>query len=135
MSFDSSAERMGSPRGPSGVSATICATNAKFLSSAPDTRSPISSLLQPIYWHRPPALAHRMGRVSGVRALLRARLVPPILSSSIARSAVIAEVALGASGVQIGTAFLGCPEATVPSVHREALHRAADEDTRLTRVF
>ena len=35
----------------------------------------------------------------------------------------------------MGTAFLGCPEAAVPEVHRSALHGAADEDTRLTRVF
>ena len=30
----------------------------------------------------------------------------------------------------MGTAFLGCPEAAVPEVHRSALHGAADEDTR-----
>jgi nitronate monooxygenase len=48
---------------------------------------------------------------------------------------IAAAFALGASGVQLGTAFLGCPEATVSAAHREALHRAADEDTRLTRVF
>ena len=77
MSFDSNAERIGSPRGPSGVSATICATKPKFLSSAPEIRSPIKSLLQPAYWQRPPALAHNIVRVSGVRALVRARLVLP----------------------------------------------------------
>jgi hypothetical protein len=53
------------------VSATICATKPKFLFSAPETKSPISDLLQPEYWHRPAALAQRTIRVNGVRELLR----------------------------------------------------------------
>src|ERR1700730_6458665 len=62
--------------------------------------------------------------------------VPVIAAGGIADGrGVAAAFALGASGVQIGTAFLGCPEATVSGHYREALHRAADEDTRLTRVF
>lgn len=62
--------------------------------------------------------------------------IPVIAAGGIADGrGIAAAFALGASGVQIGTAFLGCPEATVADVHREALHRAADEDTRLTRVF
>ena len=62
--------------------------------------------------------------------------VPVIAAGGIADGrGIAAAFALGASGVQIGTAFLGCPEATVPDVHRHALHGAADEDTRLTSVF
>jgi nitronate monooxygenase len=62
--------------------------------------------------------------------------VPVIAAGGIADGrGIAAAFALGASGVQIGTAFLGCPEAVVPVAHREALRLAADEDTRLTRVF
>jgi nitronate monooxygenase len=62
--------------------------------------------------------------------------VPVIAAGGIADGrGIAAAFALGASGVQIGTAFLGCPEAAVPAIHRDALHQAADEDTRLTRVF
>jgi nitronate monooxygenase len=48
---------------------------------------------------------------------------------------IAAAFALGASGVQMGTAFLSCPEAQVSETHRAALCRASDQDTRLTRAF
>jgi len=48
---------------------------------------------------------------------------------------IAAALALGASGVQIGTAFLRCPESNVTDPHRAALRTARDEDTRLTRAF
>jgi nitronate monooxygenase len=37
--------------------------------------------------------------------------------------------------VQIGTAYLFCPEATIRPVHREALTRARENETALTNVF
>jgi hypothetical protein len=37
--------------------------------------------------------------------------------------------------VQIGTAYLFCPEATIRPVHREALKRARENETALTNVF
>lgn len=43
--------------------------------------------------------------------------------------------ALGASGVQMGKAFLGCPEANITHYHRQVLRQALDDDTRLTRAF
>ena len=47
--------------------------------------------------------------------------VPVIAAGGIADGrGIAAAFALGASGVQIGTAFLGCPEAVVPAVHRDA---------------
>jgi nitronate monooxygenase len=56
-----------------------------------------------------------------------AERVPVIAAGGIADGrGIAAAFALGASGVQIGTAFLGCPEAVVPGVHREALRQAAE---------
>ncbi|MGO9473312.1 MAG: NAD(P)H-dependent flavin oxidoreductase, partial [Rhodomicrobium sp.] len=46
-----------------------------------------------------------------------------------------AAFALGASAVQIGTAYLFCPEAGVSSVHARALREAHDDGTALTNVF
>ena len=48
---------------------------------------------------------------------------------------IAAAFALGAAGVQPGTAFLTTEEAATSAVHRKALLEANDEDTRLTRAF
>jgi nitronate monooxygenase len=44
-------------------------------------------------------------------------------------------MALGAAGVQIGTAYLLCPEATTSAIHRTALKSDAARVTALTNVF
>jgi nitronate monooxygenase len=44
-------------------------------------------------------------------------------------------MALGAAGVQIGTAYLLCPEATTSAVHRAALKSEAVRHTALTNIF
>jgi nitronate monooxygenase len=44
-------------------------------------------------------------------------------------------MALGAAGVQIGTAYLLCPEAATSSLHRAALKSEAASKTALTNVF
>jgi nitronate monooxygenase len=41
----------------------------------------------------------------------------------------------GASAVQMGTAFLGCPESGVPTAYREALFAADEESTMVTAAF
>ena len=77
-----------------------------------------------------------IGTMALVPQVVDAVGVPVIAAGGIADGrGIAAAFALGASGVQIGTAFLGCPEAVVPAVHRDALRGAEDEDTRLTRVF
>ena len=48
---------------------------------------------------------------------------------------VAAAFALGAEGVQVGTAFLFCPEATTSAVHLQALRTAKDDGSALTNVF
>ena len=62
--------------------------------------------------------------------------VPVIAAGGIADGrGVAAAFALGASGVQMGTAFLSCPEARISDAHRVALGQASDQDTRLSRAF
>ena len=62
--------------------------------------------------------------------------VPVIAAGAItdARGAAAA-FALGADAVQVGTAYLFCPEATINPVHRAALKAARDDGTALTNVF
>jgi nitronate monooxygenase len=48
-------------------------------------------------------------------------------------SGVRAALALGAAGVQVGTSFLLCPEATTSAIHRAALKGAGH--TALTNLF
>jgi nitronate monooxygenase len=62
--------------------------------------------------------------------------VPVIAAGGIAGGrAVAAALVLGAAGVQIGTAYLRCPEALTSEVHRRALADPRGDDTVLTNVF
>ena len=44
-------------------------------------------------------------------------------------------MALGAAGVQVGTAYMLCPEATTSAVHRAALKSDSARVTALTNLF
>ena len=48
---------------------------------------------------------------------------------------IAAALVLGASGVQMGTAFLSCPEAGTDQVRRAMLRTAKDTDTMMTDAF
>ena len=62
--------------------------------------------------------------------------LPVIAAGGIADGrGVAAAFALGASAVQIGTAYLQTPQATTSRVHRAALREARDDATRLTNLF
>ncbi len=62
--------------------------------------------------------------------------VPVIASGGIADGrGIAAALALGALGVQMGTAFLTCPESAAHDVYRRALVKAADDETRITSAF
>ncbi|MBO0719972.1 MAG: nitronate monooxygenase [Blastocatellia bacterium] len=62
--------------------------------------------------------------------------LPVIAAGGIAdRRGVAAAMALGAAGVQVGTAYLLCPEATISAVHRAALKSEAARHTALTNIF
>jgi nitronate monooxygenase len=77
-----------------------------------------------------------VGTLALVPQIVDAVEVPVIAAGGIADGrGIAAAFALGASGVQMGTAFLSCPEARVSDMHRNALRHASDEDTRLTRAF
>ncbi|MBI2688437.1 MAG: nitronate monooxygenase [Acidobacteria bacterium] len=62
--------------------------------------------------------------------------IPVIAAGGIADAAgVAAAMALGAAAVQIGTAYLLCPEVTTTSFHRAALKSEAARHTALTNIF
>ena len=62
--------------------------------------------------------------------------VPVIAAGAIADGrGIAAAFALGAAGVQMGTAFLFTPEALITDLHRAALRNAADDHTALTNIF
>jgi nitronate monooxygenase len=62
--------------------------------------------------------------------------VPIIAAGGIADGrGIAAAFALGAAGVQAGTAYLFCPEAAIPPLYRDALPQARADTTVLTDVF
>lgn len=90
--------------------------------------------------HRGHFLSSDLTVQSGTFALLpqivRAVRVPVIAAGAIADAAGIrAALALGAAGVQLGTAYLLCPESTTSKVHRAALVSEAAQHTALTNIF
>ena len=62
--------------------------------------------------------------------------VPVIAAGGIGDArGIAAALVLGAAGVQIGTAYLFCPEAKITPPHRAALKNAGDAPTALTNVL
>jgi nitronate monooxygenase len=78
----------------------------------------------------------QVGTLALVGQLVNSVKVPVIATGGIAdHNGVKACLALGAAGVQVGTAYLLCPEATTSAVHRAALKSEAARHTALTNVF
>jgi nitronate monooxygenase len=78
----------------------------------------------------------QVGTFALVPQVVRAVSVPVIAAGGIADArGVAAAMALGAAGVQVGTAYLLCPEATTSAVHRAALKSDAARVTALTNLF
>lgn len=81
-------------------------------------------------------LTTQMGTFALLPQIVKAVKVPVIASGGIADAAgVAAAMALGAAAVQIGTAYLLCPEVTITPLHRAALKSAAARHTAGTNLF
>lgn len=76
------------------------------------------------------------GSMALIPQVVDAVTVPVIAAGGIADSrGIAAALMLGASAVQIGTAYLRCPEARTSLAHRAALAAVTDDGTVLTNVL
>ena len=81
-------------------------------------------------------LSTQMGTFALLPQIVQAVSVPVIAAGGIVDApSVAAAFALGAAGVQAGTAYLLCLEATTSPVHRAALQSEAARHTALTTLF
>ncbi|AIG01052.1 putative dioxygenase [Pseudomonas fluorescens] len=81
-------------------------------------------------------LSSQIGTMALVPQVVDAVKVPVIAAGGIGDArGIVAAFALGASAVQIGTAYLFTAEATVTPSHRQALHMAKASETALTNLF
>lgn len=81
-------------------------------------------------------LTTQLGTFALLPQIVRAVELPVIAAGAIADAAGVAAArALGASAVQVGTAYLLCPEAGTSALHRTALQSEAAQHTALTNVF
>ena len=81
-------------------------------------------------------IAGQPGTFALVPQVVDAVGVPVIAAGGIADGrGIAAAFALGAAGVQIGTAYLRCPESKVIAPARVALAQAADDSTVITNVM
>jgi nitronate monooxygenase len=81
-------------------------------------------------------IATQAGTFALVPQVVDAVKVPVIAAGGITDArGIAAAFALGAAGVQIGTAYLWCPEAKISAPHRAALRSATDDGTALTNLM
>jgi nitronate monooxygenase len=81
-------------------------------------------------------LATQAGTFALIPQIADAVKVPVIAAGAIADArGIVAAFALGASGVQIGSAYLHCPEAKISQPYREALKTAGDAGTAVTNLM
>jgi nitronate monooxygenase len=78
-----------------------------------------------------------IGTMALVPQVVDAVRVPVVAAGGIMDGrGIVAALALGAAAVQLGTAFLACPESGAHALHKKAmLARYAEDPTRLTRAF
>lgn len=81
-------------------------------------------------------LTTQLGTFALLPQIVQAVQVPVIAAGAIADAqGVAAALALGAHAVQVGSAYLLCPESTTSAVHRAALQSPSARHTALTNVF
>lgn len=81
-------------------------------------------------------LSEQLGTFALVPQIVDAVKIPVIAAGGIADArGVAAAMMLGAAGVQVGTAYLLCSEATPSAVHRAALKSDGARFTALTNLF
>ena len=77
-----------------------------------------------------------MGGLALVPQMVDRVSVPVLLAGGVMDGrGIAAALALGAEGVQLGTAFLGCPESGAPETYRRALAMATDASTAITAAY
>ncbi len=77
-----------------------------------------------------------IGTLALVPQIVDATPLPVVASGGIMDGrGIVAAAALGASAVQMGTAFLACPESGAADVYKAAVLAARDDGTLLTRAF
>ncbi|WP_166365173.1 NAD(P)H-dependent flavin oxidoreductase [Pseudomonas akapageensis] len=82
------------------------------------------------------ALCTQVGTLALVPQVVDAVKVPVIAAGGIGDArGIVAAFALGAAAVQLGTAYLFCPEAKISPTYRQALATAKESDTALTNLF
>jgi nitronate monooxygenase len=78
----------------------------------------------------------QIGTMALVPQVVDAVKVPVIAAGGITDArGTLAAFVLGAAAVQIGTAYLHCPEAQISPLYRQALKDAKDNETAITNVF
>jgi nitronate monooxygenase len=81
-------------------------------------------------------LTHQMDTFTLVPQIVARVKIPVIAAGGIASAeGVAAAMKLGAGAVQLGTAYLLCPEATTSPIHRAALKSDSAQHTVITNVF
>jgi nitronate monooxygenase len=81
-------------------------------------------------------LSSQVGLFALLPRVIAAVRVPVIAAGGISDiKGIAAAQTLGAAGVQIGTAYLLCPEATTSAVHRAALRGESRDHTAVTNIF
>jgi nitronate monooxygenase len=81
-------------------------------------------------------LSTQVGTMALLPQIVAAVNVPVVAAGAIADArGIVAARALGAAGVQVGTAYLLCPEATTSALHRAAIASDAGAHTAVTNLL
>ena len=81
-------------------------------------------------------IAAQVGTFALVPQIVDAVTVPVIAAGAVSDArGIAAAFVLGAAGVQIGTAYLLCPESKISAPHRAALKAAQSDSTALTNLM